>query len=196
MKHEQKTPASSSAPRLGKKELMDIAASTLKAIEAGTYEAHGTNFNLMEAVKYTNEHTKFFSADSNLAAWLTGGEGEETAQPSEDHEHTNSVQRTIVECSVLVGARTLKEELQVLEGVSESNQRVGVLNFASAKNPGGGFMTGAQAQVCLPFLTLMTGLNLTIVSLPGRINRAFLHHLYQPYDRNSTKILSVAQTRS
>lgn len=134
---------------------MDIAASTLKAVDAGTYKAHGTNFDLTEAVKYTNEHTKFYSADSNLAAWLTGGKWEETTQPTEDHEHTNSVRMSIIECSVLVGARTLKEELQALGSVSESEKRVGVLNFASAKNPGGGFMTGAQAQVCLSFFNIL-----------------------------------------
>ena len=131
---------------------MDIAASTLKAIDAGTYEVNGTNFDLAGAVKYTNEHTKFYSADSNLAAWLTGGKGDDEAQPTEGHEHTSSVSMSIVECSVLVGARSLRQDLLALESVSESDKRVGVLNFASAKNPGGGFMTGAQAQVCLPSL--------------------------------------------
>lgn len=154
MKQRKQTPTPSAGPRLGKKELMGIAASTLKAIEAGTYEVDGKGVDLTEAVKYTNEHTKFYPADSNLAAWLAGGKAEVKGLSSEGHEQPRSVQMTVVECSVLVGARTLKEELQALDSMSESDKRVGVLNFASAKNPGGGFMTGAQAQVCSSFFCL------------------------------------------
>jgi len=49
-------------------------------------------------------------------------------------------------------ARTLYDELNCTS--TDSGKRIGVLNFASTKNPGGGFQTGAQAQVrllCLLF---------------------------------------------
>ncbi|KAF8963600.1 hypothetical protein BDZ97DRAFT_1904797 [Flammula alnicola] len=127
-----------SAPRVGKESLKEIAASTLKKLEQGTYELDGIAYALKEAIKNTNEHASFYTADSNLSEWASNA-------PSLDGPESHpGVHITVSENSTLFGARTLKGLLDSLEDVEDRS--VGVLNFASAKNPGGGFITGAQAQ--------------------------------------------------
>ncbi|KAF8911668.1 hypothetical protein CPB84DRAFT_1762532 [Gymnopilus junonius] len=84
-------------------------------------------------------NTTLFRPDSDPSEWSSSA-------PSADDVRltsTSETEITVSACSTLVGARNLKE-LLVTE--KEENSKVGVLNFASAKNPGGGFIGGAQAQ--------------------------------------------------
>lgn len=121
----------------GKGLLREIAASTLEILEQGSYELDGTAHNLKSRIEHTNAHTAFHPAHSNLSEW--------PSVPQQENRTNGGPEITVSECSVLAGTRALKEKLCSIEGLEE--KRVGVLNFASAKNPGGGFMTGAQAQV-------------------------------------------------
>ena len=134
-------PSPSSSHRTGDKEfLVDIAHSTLKRLKKGSYRANDVDYDLSKAIKDMKENTKFYAADSGLSQWHSAA----PASASKENETRPEVKITVTECSTLVGARTLKEILIS----AEEDAKIGVLNFASAKNPGGGFLTGSQAQVC------------------------------------------------
>lgn len=131
------SPSSTSIPaasKLSNQTLREIAASTLAKVEASSYEAEdGAIYDLKESVDYMKEHTTFYPPNSNLGDWAV-------VTPSTTIAVT---QISLVECSTLAGTRNLHESL--LSDPTE-NKRIGVLNFASAKNAGGGFIRGAQAQ--------------------------------------------------
>ena len=131
--------ASSSKPSM-----KDIAASTLKNIEHGSYEADGISYDLKEKIDLLKVNTTYHAADSDLSEW--------SAIPQTLVDSESRVHITVCECSTLTGARKMKECLQSPTESPEANsasvqKKVGVLSFGSAKNPGGGFIRGAQAQV-------------------------------------------------
>lgn len=103
-------------------------------------------------MEYTNSNTKYFSPESELSDW------NETPR-----SHTSPIETriTLEEVSTLFGANKLLEVLiaahdaqsqdsQESSGETNTHQsplpKIGVLNFASAKNPGGGFLGGSRAQ--------------------------------------------------
>jgi uncharacterized protein (TIGR02452 family) len=126
---------------LRKSSLVEIASSTLEKIKQGSYAIEGKTFHLSKTIEDMKSGTQFFSEASSLSKWM------ESSLSRLDGDDRRAVQITLTECSTLVGARTLYDELNCTS--TDSRKRIGVLNFASAKNPGGGFQTGAQAQVGL-----------------------------------------------
>jgi uncharacterized protein (TIGR02452 family) len=138
--------ASSSKPSNpgGRPSLKDIAASTLKNIEDGSYEVDGISYDLKEKIDLLKANTTYYAPDSDLSEWST------TPQTLVDSK--SRVHITVCECSTLAGTRKMKESLQSPTESPDTNspsikEKVGVLCFGSAKNPGGGFINGAQAQV-------------------------------------------------
>lgn len=104
------------------------AEETLKILEQGWYNSGNQTINIKEAVDYSVDHTKLFKPDGF----------DETLQ-SANNKLNNLDFETIIEvknCTVL----------EALTQLTNINTNVGCLNFASAKNPGGGFLGGAQAQ--------------------------------------------------
>lgn len=96
-----------------------IAADTLRICETGVIGSKGIGTNLEQAVRQTE-------------LWL-GTEPELQIKPLEQFRTT-----------ILV---TNETSLKALERLArDSRNEVLCLNFASAKNPGGGFLGGAQAQ--------------------------------------------------
>jgi len=169
--------------RLGKATLMDIAATTLEKIEQGSYDIEGDSYNLAKSVEEMKKKTTFYSADSSLSGWVK--------QPDLEGDEKDTVPEiSVAEYSTLTGIRTLAEGLKAVEG---TEKRVGALNFASAKNPGGGFLTGAQAQVSR-FQNFLVELIPT--SSTGGVDSAVLDNLPQSDDQRGPEILHLAQEGS
>jgi uncharacterized protein (TIGR02452 family) len=107
-----------------------IAESTLVACEAGCYtNAAGARVELAPAIEAAKAGTKLYE----LGHAQLANTGEDPAGMSRRAAHTTALEVT--------GESTL-EALVRLAGTGH----VACLNFASAKNPGGGFLGGAQAQ--------------------------------------------------
>ncbi len=119
--------------------LKGIADSTLGAIDHGSYVLDETTYDLRVATEQSKRQTAYYAPDSQLSTWAS-------ATPPTPAPHTKI---SLLEVSTLDGARYLHDTLGAQSSNANSPQtihKVGVLNFASAKKPGGGFKSGAQAQ--------------------------------------------------
>jgi len=111
--------------------LSEIAKETLAALENGRYYLDDTSYDLVRAVEEVSKRTNYFDPDCFLTGWSA------FTQSTTYNECGIAVE----ESTTVAAARRLFSSRDPL-GI----QRVGILNFASAKKEGGGFISGASAQ--------------------------------------------------
>lgn len=109
-----------------------IAQESIAAIDEG-FDINGTTHKLRAKTDDSKRNTKYFAPDSLLSTWST-------TIPPPPITTPKPTEISIIEISTLDAARYLATT------GSTNSDKIGILNFASAKKPGGGFLNGAQAQ--------------------------------------------------
>ncbi|KAH9888395.1 hypothetical protein C8Q73DRAFT_182767 [Cubamyces lactineus] len=117
--------------------LKEIAQASLDAIDEGFYTLGDQKYDLRVPTAVSKQQTQYFAPDSLLSTWSNN------SNPRAVRSDTTNF--SVLEASTLHGARLLHYALRP-DDPNEPSPRIGILNFASAKKPGGGFLTGAQAQ--------------------------------------------------
>ncbi len=134
--------------------LKTIAQETVAALERGSYTAsNGATIDLAALMRPCLDETRCYTADA------LEGIRDSVLATMPPHDHTLF---ELANESTLQGAARL--------AASGTYAQIGVLNFASAKNPGGGFLRGAQAQE--ESLARSSGLYLSLLRCP----EYYAHH--------------------
>ena len=151
--------------------LQRIALTTLQILDDGKYFPPGQDgpYDLRTKILWTNENTKYYGPDAGEGKEILESEFVAASKPYDDDDNPNLIYQTRVqptvpppqnranlhntqttiyvgEYSTLVGARKVYLAL----GRNPDpfvDKKIGVLNFASAKKPGGDFINGCQGQV-------------------------------------------------
>ncbi|MCK5726740.1 MAG: TIGR02452 family protein [Thiotrichaceae bacterium] len=103
----------------------NMASETLSIIEKGYYDVADKQVSIKKMLGACNQNTRLYTPDDFAAL----------ASPSNDYSDSTI---EVVNETTLQGAKRLLD--------SGDFKRIAVLNFASAKNAGGGFLGGSQAQ--------------------------------------------------
>ncbi|WP_410770279.1 TIGR02452 family protein [Fontibacillus sp. BL9] len=106
----------------------EIAGETLAIQRQGFYEVEGHRVDFADLQKHSEEHSELFTPEQG-AALVRESAGLHRLSQAAAYSVANEA--------------TVKA---ILDFAEAGKEQVGVLNFASAKNPGGGFLNGAMAQ--------------------------------------------------
>lgn len=109
-------------------ERMSVARDTVEVVKRGYYDVNGKRVDIARSVNDCLTATRMIDANElySIRDSLVHRPG----------QHTTEIE--VVNETTLAGLQRLAS--------SPTIDRIGILNFASAKNPGGGFLNGSQAQ--------------------------------------------------
>ena len=152
--------------------LRHIAHTTLEILDDGEYFPPGQDgpYDLTVKILWTNENTRYYGPGAGVGGVILESEFIAAASRIHDDDNANSKYRTRVQATVppnppnratldntqtkiyigdystLFGARKIHFAL-ARNPDPFIDKKIGVLNFASAKKPGGEFINGARSQV-------------------------------------------------
>lgn len=109
----------------------EVARETLKIMEQGYYEYEGKTVIFSEQMRRSIEESLLITP-------------EQGASLLKKYERSGVISESSVKNGICV--ENISTVDAILKLSKEGKEKIGVLNFASAKNPGGGFLNGAMAQ--------------------------------------------------
>jgi uncharacterized protein (TIGR02452 family) len=144
---------------VNRKQRAELAAETVEILERGTYAVHGRTISMAESLEEVKQKTRLYRPKE--LEELVG-----SLPPAE----TGKTELTVENCTTFAASRKLCDEDPDADPLC--------LNFASAKNPGGGFLGGSQAQE--EALARASGLYACLLTQPEyyEVNRAAATSLY------------------
>ncbi|KAF8173220.1 hypothetical protein K438DRAFT_1920949 [Mycena galopus ATCC 62051] len=116
---------------MSRDDLRAIAKATLDVISSGKVAVKGSVYDLNGLMAESKQQTAYYSPDSLLSTWRS-------FSPAQPHPTAVNTIMEFLETTTLDAARNA--------GLQGRMRPIGVLNFASADQPGGGFINGATAQ--------------------------------------------------
>lgn len=155
-----------------KEQRIAAASQTLQAFKNGYYEVDGLQVDLEELHNNSLSNIKLYTPDMTNDILL---------------ENLSLKQKPVYRLSSL----PVVTEFAKMKNSGKNN--IGILNFASAKNPGGGFLNGALAQE--ESLAMCSNLYLTQVKQPEyyEANRACHTMLYTDYMIYSKDVVFIRE---
>jgi uncharacterized protein (TIGR02452 family) len=129
---------------MNREQRIENARQTLHIIERGVYQANGREVNIADLVNRSVEATKLYSPEA-LTGLLEKGAGKIATNRKTVISVTNQTTMEALQETIRNSKFFNPDSPPVLQEMT-SKSHTACLNFASAVNPGGGFLTGALAQ--------------------------------------------------
>ncbi len=165
-----------------------VAGETLEIMRRGFYVYEGTRIDVREAMEYSIAHSCLITPEKG-AELLEKYERAEASDGSrrDGEQSANGASFSLADGFSMVENISTVDAVERLAG--EGREMIGVLNFASAKNPGGGFLNGAMAQEESLAASSTLYRTLTAHEEYYRKNRAQSSMMYTDYGIYSPEVL-------